>query len=551
MFVISPSSLSLPRSLVVRILCTFLFRAILVSTDPSTPVIVKNVTQLGPQVSPGITDLSRDGGYSVLINGHITWLYDDTECLSQDGSQLSFVSNTAAYASNTGNISMVEDFGIVMVGEDKYGRQQNAILGDKSVGDGGWVPFNNDELTFNTKRKGTERVAICKDPLFKPYNTASNTYSSGPGTSPTLISTKQAFMYAPLVYVDSKPQDPTKLYQPRGMTLMSILAPDSGPQAARLGDLIFPGDEIQFGGFATLLGFPSTETAASRATDDRDIYLLGVTDAGLQLSRVTLDDIKNQSKYTYFHPRFSNFTEKIPDMGIVDESNIYLPGSFSAGSVFFSPYFQTFLLVYFNRMVDSTFYIRYLDLDQPTEDSELWIKGGKNGKGIQHEDAEALIRYVWAPEQKLYVSPQEQGGFNYAGQAHPEYFNRQSLAPSLWPNKTPASNRKTDWYGGSVLKESDAGGDGRHLLLSWTAQKRGGFDAGLYEIQLAKVEFDAIPSSTTASFVPPKANTTAKSEGYSIGSYFNMGLQKDHNRWAVLSQLVVLGGIIVGVAALL
>ncbi len=357
-------------------------------------------------------------------------------------------------------------------------------------------------------------------------------------------------MYAPLVYVDSKPQDPTKLYQARGMTLMSILAPDSGPQAARLGDLIFPGNEIQFGGFATLLGFPSTETAAARATDDRDIYLLGVTDAGLQLSRVGLDGIKDHSKYTYFHPRFSNFTDKIPDMGIIDERNIYLPGSFSSGSVFFSPYFQTFLMVYFNKKVDSTFYIRYLDLDQPTEDSELWIKGGKNGTGIQHEDAEAIIRYVWSPEQELYVSPQGQGGFNYAGQAHPEYFNRQSVAPSLWPNKTPASKRKTDWYGGSLLKENDAGGDGRHLLLSWTAQRRGGFDSGLYEIQLAKVEFDAIPPSTTASFIPPKANTTASSGAYAIGPFFNKGWQREYDQWVVLFELGVLGAIIVGMAVL-
>ncbi|KAI9702523.1 MAG: hypothetical protein M1836_001003 [Candelina mexicana] len=528
-------NIALQRSIHMRILCTFLFRALLVSSDASTPIVVKNVTQLGTQVSPGITNLSRDGGYSVLIDGHITWLYDDTECLSQDGSQLSFVSNTAAFASDTANISTVKDFGIVMVGEDQYGRKQNAILGDKSVGDGGWVPFNNDELNFNNDRKGKERVAIW------------------PGTSPTLISTRQAFMYAPLVYVDSKPKDPTKLYQPRGMTLMSMLAPDSGPQAARLGDLIFPGNEIQFGGFATLLGFPSTETATTRATDDRDIYLLGVTDAGLQLSRVRLDDIKDHSHYTYFHPRFSNFTDKIPNMDIVDENNIYLPGSFSSGSVFFSPYFKTFLMVYFNRMVDSTFYIRYLDLDQPTEDSELWVKGGKKGAGIQHEDAEAIIRYVWAPEQRLYVSPQEQGGFNYAGQAHPEYFNRQSLAPSLWPNKTPASKRQTDWYGGDLLRESDAGGDGRHLLLSWTAQKRGGFDSGLYEIQLAKVEFDAIPPSTTASFIPPKANTTAKSDAHSISSIFNMhvGWQKGYDRWTVLTELGVLGGVIAGVAALL
>ena len=74
----------------------------------------------------------------------------------------------------------------------------------------------------------------------------------------------QAFLYAPLVYVDSKPKDPSKEYQARGMTLITITAPDSGPIATRQGDLIIPGTEVAFGGFSPLLGFKSTDSATTR-----------------------------------------------------------------------------------------------------------------------------------------------------------------------------------------------------------------------------------------------------------------------------------------------
>ena len=48
-----------------------LFLSIALSTSL---VSVKNVTFLGPQLSPDVEDVSRDGGYSVLVNGNIVWL---------------------------------------------------------------------------------------------------------------------------------------------------------------------------------------------------------------------------------------------------------------------------------------------------------------------------------------------------------------------------------------------------------------------------------------------------------------------------------------------
>lgn len=128
-----------------------------------TPIIVKDVTLLGPQVTPDVTDVSRDGGFSALINGKIVWLYDDTECFDLGGKQLSFVSNTAAYADEPNrNISKVADFGVVETGQDGYGRKQYAILADTAVGSGGWISFQFDELNFNHEMSGKRRVAICE-----------------------------------------------------------------------------------------------------------------------------------------------------------------------------------------------------------------------------------------------------------------------------------------------------------------------------------------------------------------------------------------------------
>ncbi|KAL8682302.1 MAG: hypothetical protein Q9186_001671 [Xanthomendoza sp. 1 TL-2023] len=463
-----------------------------------TPIVVKNVTQLGPQITPDVTHVSRDGGYSVLLNDQIIWLYDDTECLDREGKQLSFVSNTAAYAKepNT-NVSMLRDFGAEAVGKDqKTGMKNYAILADTTVATGGWVTFSPDELDFNLRRQGTERVAIW------------------PGTSPTPYSTTQAFVFAPLVYVDSKPQDPSKEYQARGMTLISISASSKGPVANRQGDLIISGLEVAYGGFSSLLGY--TTTANPQDLNDRDVYLLGMTDAGLQLARASVGKLTDFTKYRFWDPTQLQFVKKPPNLKEKDYQKIYLPGTFSSGSVFYSPYFNTFVMVYFNKLVDSTFRIRFLDLNSPVGKDPIWPRQGKRGKGITPEDVEALVKYAWSPEQELYRSPPARGGFNYAGIAHPEYFNRQYFAPSLYPKGTGGDERRNQWYGTKSVSEKKAGGDGKHLLLSWTSQLRGGLNTGIYQIQLARLEFDSIPGNSEGNF--PSASASSSTPTLSLAS---------------------------------
>ena len=283
------------------------------------------------------------------------------------------------------------------------------------------------------------------------------------------------------------------------MTLISIDASVSGPIATRQGDLIISGTQVAFGGFSTLLGSTSTNATSNSDSGDRDVYMFGMTSGGLQLARVGINDVTTYDKYTYWDPANLSFSNAAPSPDVTDYRHIYLPGSFSSGSIFYSPYFATFIMVYFNKMVDSTFYIRYLELNGPLKDDSVWIIGGKNGKGIQAEDVEALVKYPWSAEQKLYASPTAKGGYNYAGIAHPEYFNRQYFAQSLYPVSTPKEQRLNDWYGNNLIAQADGGSDGRHLLLSWTSQLVGGTNTGIYQVKLAMVEFDDIPPPSPGS----------------------------------------------------
>lgn len=287
------------------------------------------------------------------------------------------------------------------------------------------------------------------------------------------------------------------------MTLVSITAPSSGPVATRQVELGISGTEVGFGGFATLLGSASTDKSEKREKNEPDVYLLGMANGGLQIARVGLNKIESFHEYEHFNPKDGNFSSKAPSLNLDDETQIYMPGTFSSGTVLYSPYFTTFIMIYFNKMVDSTFYIRYLNIDAPIGIDNIWITGGKNGQGIQAEDVEALVKYAWSPQQTLYISPPGLGGYNYAGMAHPEYFNRQYFSKSLYPKGTPEVKRKNAWYGSGLITEAEAGGDGKFLLLSWTSQLGGGSDAGIYQVQLAMLEFDEIPAGPDGTTKPP------------------------------------------------
>ena len=128
---------------------------------------IKKITYLGPQTSPqfpgvGSLSLSRDGGASVLLNGKVVWLFDDTQVTSNaEELLLLFVSNTAAYShAPNGNLTLLKDFGISTAARQSGAPGGQNLTIDKALSAGGCIPFTKDELLFNRQDPGKERVAI-------------------------------------------------------------------------------------------------------------------------------------------------------------------------------------------------------------------------------------------------------------------------------------------------------------------------------------------------------------------------------------------------------
>ena len=121
------------------------------------------------------------------------------------------------------------------------------------------------------------------------------------------------------------------------MTLVTIVAPDKGPVAARQGGgLVIPGSEVPYGGFASLLGLSSNDVTSTSSSESRDIYLLGAASNGLQLARVSVDDMTDYTKFVYFNPDTLAFSYQPPAPNITDVNKLYVPGTFTSGSVFYS-----------------------------------------------------------------------------------------------------------------------------------------------------------------------------------------------------------------------
>ncbi|EON68275.1 hypothetical protein W97_07533 [Coniosporium apollinis CBS 100218] len=397
-------------------------------------IAVKHVKILGEQSSHQLEDrVFRDGGHSVAIGGKIIWLFDDTSSVTKrDHNLLSFVSNSVAYASDPDDdIAAIEDLG--------------DNTGDRI--DHTWIPFTEDEKKYNDAHKGKERMAIW------------------PGTNPLPISTEEAILWAPRVHVDAQAQKVT--LRAEGMTLLSINITQDGPQVTRLVDKI--DGAIQYGGFAAVQG---------GSPNARFVYLFGADAYGLQLAQVPLDVIQDERKRRYYHPRLHMWAETQPLSGLASKEDLYLAGTFSSGSIFFSPYFRTFLMIYFNNVADSTFYLRYLDLSAPRGPTH-----GKAGHVLGPDDIEALGSFYWSPEMNLWRSPPTKHGYNYAGQVHPEYFNRLYYAPSVYSDAQPTD---FPFYGSGVVDPETP--DGKHILLSYTRQ----MGNGRYQVELARLEFEGI-----------------------------------------------------------
>ena len=83
--------------------------------------------------------------------------------------------------------------------------------------------------------------------------------------------------------------------------------------------------------------------------------------------------------------------------------------------------------MYFNRLVDNSFYIRFLDRQHPLyilkEGRIQYDTGWPINKTLTANDVEAIGHYTWSGQYKLYETEQGKGGFSYAGSISMDYFS--------------------------------------------------------------------------------------------------------------------------------
>jgi hypothetical protein len=104
--------------------------------EQSRPDIhIKGVFCLKWQINPQLPRLSRDGGASVLLNGHLIWLFDDTEVTPG----VVDCSNTTVYShAPERNITLLRNFGIFTSGKLRTA-QERAVIAYQTLSDGGWM----------------------------------------------------------------------------------------------------------------------------------------------------------------------------------------------------------------------------------------------------------------------------------------------------------------------------------------------------------------------------------------------------------------------------
>lgn len=77
----------------------------------------------------------------------MVWLFDNTDIISKDDKPLVFISNTAAYShAPEGSLTLPQDFDISE--SESSGQGAYAITVDKSLGAGGWILLDEDELAL-------------------------------------------------------------------------------------------------------------------------------------------------------------------------------------------------------------------------------------------------------------------------------------------------------------------------------------------------------------------------------------------------------------------
>lgn len=204
--------------------------------------------------------------------------------------------------------------------------------------------------------------------------------------------------------------------------------------------LFTQGVEPQFGTFSTTYDI-STDSLYLISTDGR-------------IAKVPYSSAGNISQYSYWTGGSNYDSNPLHATQIVDSANSPISGSmcgFSTGDVFYSPAYQSWLIIYMTSCVDSTFYIRYSltgRIEGPYSDQQTLYKTVVPTAQQQQSPLQGskLAGGGSTEEEGASTTTNDQTKMNYAGHAYPHFLGDRS---------------------------------GKQVLLSWTEQPLGGYQMGM------------------------------------------------------------------------
>ena len=250
----------------------------------------------------------------------------------------------------------------------------------------GFAPMTTGEEAFNINLSGNGyRYAVWPESSLIPLNAS------------------HALLYPALVYdvVDMTSQ--SAVFKDIGNSILLVsVDPVYGPSAERVVPQHFKQDQITFG---TLGGIRSWG-ASGNGGNDGDIYLFGIGDNGVLVSKTTPDGFTDLSTYKYWDgDSWSN------DMPSLSSNAVMLDMQVLDLDVIYVPAMRSFLMMYLNTVADNTFYYRHLPLD---------LNAGDN-------DVENIVKAKWSDEKVLAKIDAPAEGYIYAGGMHAGYYGADDI----------------------------------------------------------------------------------------------------------------------------
>ena len=328
--------------------------------------------------------LSRDGGKGGTIDGTHLFVFCDTASYSPSGQMVEFVSSSVA------------------VDQDMNGLDGKALSLVDMVG--GW----QDDVA---RLRGLSPMTTGEESFNKALSGQGYRYAVWPESSLIPLNKTHSLLYASLVYdeVDMSTQDAN--FTTLGNTLLMVSVDSKyGPFAQRMVKQLFKQDEVTWGSLGGLRAWPE----AGSGGHGGKIYLFGQVDGGVLVARTTPNGITDRSSYTYWDGSDWS-SEMLPR----SSTAYFLDRPVMDLDVTYSPYHNTFIMVYLTPNADNTFYYRYLKSDigilPPYE------------QGGSEDYVENILKKEWSDEQVLYEADAPTMGYIYAGGMHAGYFGDEDI----------------------------------------------------------------------------------------------------------------------------